>query len=449
MGLLDRLRNDDPRVAFIGIDGVPFSLIDDHPDVFPHLTSLVQSGSGGPIDSIVPPESAACWPGLTCGVNPGETGVYGFTDREPGSYETYLPMGSDVQAPRLWDRITAAGRQATVLNVPITFPPQRNIQRMVSGMMSPSVDDAASSEEVAEQLEAMGYRVDVDASLGKQSDKSEFIADAHETLDARAEAFGHYIREDDWDLFFGVFMAPDRINHFLFRDYEQNGAYHDAFLDFYAQLDAHIGRLHEEIPDEVTLLVASDHGFTTLEHEVHLNTWLREEGWLTYQTDDPEALGDISAETLAYAFVPGRFYINLEDRDPRGAVPQERYRERRAELAELLREFEGPDGRPVCSRVIEREAVFAGAHDDLAPDLVAIPNDGFDLNAGFNSRERIFDIESRTGMHTFDNATLITDEPDLQIEGTDLFDLAPTMLELMDVEYEPGEFEGNPLATPA
>ena len=89
MGLFDRLKGDDaPRVAFFGIDGVPHSLIDEHPDVFPNLTALKQEGSAGAIDSIVPPESSACWPALTTGVNPGETGVYGFQDREVGSYDT-------------------------------------------------------------------------------------------------------------------------------------------------------------------------------------------------------------------------------------------------------------------------------------------------------------------------------------------------------------------------
>jgi len=142
MGLFDRIRgDDDPRVAFVGIDGVPFSLLANHPEEFPNVTEIIENGAGGAIDSIVPPESSACWPALTTGVNPGETGVYGFQDRETGSYDTYVPMGRDVQATRLWDRVSEAGRDATVLNVPVTFPPQRNVQRMVSGFLSPSVEN--------------------------------------------------------------------------------------------------------------------------------------------------------------------------------------------------------------------------------------------------------------------------------------------------------------------
>ena len=71
------------------------------------------------------------------GKNPGATGVYGFQDREVDSYETYVPMGNHVKATRLWDRVTDDGRDATVLNVPVTFPPSSRIQRQVSASSRP------------------------------------------------------------------------------------------------------------------------------------------------------------------------------------------------------------------------------------------------------------------------------------------------------------------------
>ncbi|MFW5959460.1 MAG: alkaline phosphatase family protein, partial [Natronomonas sp.] len=244
MGLFDRLSGGkDPRVAFLGIDGVPYSLIADNENVFENLTDMAREGSGGAIDSIVPPESSACWPSLTTGVNPGETGVYGFQDRETGSYDTYVPMGRDVRATRLWSRVTKAGRKATVMNVPVTFPPDREIQRMVSGFLSPGVEKAAYPDELRDRLQASNYRIDVNAKLGHKEDKTEFIQDAHETLQARFEAFKHYIQADDWDLFFGVFMTTDRVNHFLYKDYVEDGEYYDEFLEFYATLDSYIGEL--------------------------------------------------------------------------------------------------------------------------------------------------------------------------------------------------------------
>ena len=446
MGLFDRLRgDDDPRVAFIGIDGVPFTLLDGHRDRFPNFAALADEGASGELTSIVPPESSACWPSLTTGVNPGGTGVYGFQDREIGTYDTYVPMGQDVQAERIWDRVTDAGRKATILNVPVTFPPQRTVQRMVSGFLSPDLEAASHPEEVARYLAGIDYRIDVDPKLGHQQDKDAFIEDAHATVDARFEAFTHYLDADDWDLFMGVFMTTDRVNHFLFDQYEHDGEYVEEFFRFYEKIDDYVGRIRERLDDDVTLIVASDHGFTTLEYEVHCNRWLAENDWLSFRTDDPEELDDIADDTTAYSFIPGRFYLNLDGREPRGSVEEAEYDAVRDELATALEALEGPDGRPVIDRVVTKEDAFRGDHDEIAPDLVAIPNDGFDLKAGFNGEGPVFDTGPRTGMHTFDNAALYTDDPEFTVDGADLFDIAPTILECMDVEYSRGEFDGASL----
>jgi predicted AlkP superfamily phosphohydrolase/phosphomutase len=448
MGLFDRLRGEDnPRVAFIGIDGVPFSLLRDHPEEFPHFAELASEGSAGAIDSIVPPESSACWPALTTGVNPGETGVYGFQDREPGSYDTYVPMGQDVQAPRLWDRLDEAGRAATVMNVPVTFPPQRNVQRMVSGFLSPGVDKASHPEELREYLQSIDYTIDVNAKLGHKEDKGEFVEDAHETLDTRFEAFTQYLERDDWDLFFGVFMTTDRINHFLFKDYERDGPNREAFMDFYRTVDDYIGEIRATLDDDVTLVVASDHGFTSLDYEVHCNAWLESEGWLSFEDDDHDDLTDIAEESRAYSLIPGRFYINLEGREPRGSVTDAEYEETRAELRDALEALEGPDGNPVCDRVVEKEDAFRGEHDDIAPDLVAIPNPGFDLKSGFKGHEDVFGVGPRNGMHSFDDATLMIDDPTATVADADLLDVTPTILDLMDVDYGRTDFDGGSLVT--
>jgi predicted AlkP superfamily phosphohydrolase/phosphomutase len=448
MGLFDRLRgDDDPRVAFFGIDGVPYSLVSDHPDRFPNLNRIADEGAGGAIDSIVPPESSACWPSLTTGKNPGETGVYGFQDREIGSYDPYVPSRTDVQVPAVWDRVHDADREATVMNVPVTFPPQRNVQRMVSGFLSPGIDKAAHPDEMRQYLEDVGYRLDVNANLGHDEDKSSFMADAHETIDTRYEAFENYVDADDWDLFFGVFMTTDRVNHFLFEHYDRGGEYSEEFMEFYEKVDDYIGKLRERLPDDVTMIVASDHGFTTLDYEVNCNEWLREQGWLAYEDDDHDSLSDIASETKAYSFIPGRFYVNLEGREPRGSVPEEEYEDVRGELKSMLEELEGPDGRKVADRVVEKEVAFRGDHDDIAPDLVVVPNHGFDLKSGFKDKDEVFvDDGPRNGMHSFDNASLFVDDPDATVGGdVDLYDIAPTILDLLDIDFARADYDGASL----
>ncbi len=458
MGLFDRLGGDSSRVAFLGVDGVPFELVDGHPDVFPNLHEIAEDGDGGRISSIVPPESSACWPALTTGRNPGGTGVYGFQDRERGSYDTYVPLSHHVEAERVWDRATMEGLDATVLNVPVTYPPSDSVQRMVSGFLSPGVEDAASDDDVLEVLKEHGYRVDVDASLGHEDDKTEFVEDAHETLDARQRVFRHYVEADDWDLFFGVYMTSDRVNHFLYGDYVDNGEYREEFLEFYRKLDRYIGELREAFADDVSLIVASDHGFTKLEREANCNEWLRRNGWLDFdleedvdedsQEEKVDGLDDIADTARAYSFIPGRFYLNLEGREPRGSVSEDEYGNELAKLESDLEGWMSDDGRRVCRRLVRGSEVFDGDHDDIAPDLVAIPEDGFDLKSKFGGSREVFEKGPRNGMHKFENAVLYTDDPGMEVgDDVDLLDIAPTLLELLDVGEEDLSLDGESLAS--
>jgi len=447
MGLFDRLRgNETPRVAFIGIDGLSYRLVADNPETFPTLSAIAEDGGGGRIDSIIPAESSACWPVLTSGVNPGETGVYGFQDREVGSYNTYVPMGRDVQASRVWDRATDADLDATVMNVPVTFPPQRTVQRMVSGYLSPELDAAAHPEELRTYLAESDYRLSVNAKLGHRDDKTEFIEQARDVLDARAAAFSRYVERDDWDLFVGVFTAPDRIDHFLWGDYVDDGPHREDLIAFHAALDEHIGAIRESLPDDVTLVVGSTHGFTRLRHDVYCNEWLDREGWLSYDGDDHGSLSDIDDDARAYSLVPGRFYLNVEGREPNGAIPESEYEDARTELREALESWTGPDGTPVADRVVDRETVFRGEHSAIAPDLVVVPNDGFDLKSGFRPHDAVFDADGpRTGMHAFDDAALFIDNPNASVDDADILDVAPTLLRLLDVEYGRTDVDGASL----
>ena len=137
--------------------------------------------------------------------------------------------------------------------------------------------------------------------------------------------------------------------------------------------------------------------------------------------------------------------MNLEGREPRGSVPQEEYEAVRSELKTELEALEGPDGTPVAERVVTKEQAFRGDHDDIAPDLVVIPNHGFDLKAGFKGGDDVFDTGPRNGMHSFDNACLFVDDADATVGDADLYDIAPTLLELMDLEVDRGEFDGASL----
>ena len=91
------------------------------------------------------------------------------------------------------------------------------------------------------------------------------------------------------------------------------------------------------------------------------------------------------------------------------------------------------------------EDAFRGKHDEIAPDLVVIPNQGFDLKSGFRGGGKVFDTGPRNGMHSFEDACLFVDDDDATIEDADLYDIAPTILELLDIETDRSEVDGASL----
>jgi len=88
----------------------------------------------------------------------------------------------------------------------------------------------------------------------------------------------------------------------------------------------------------------------------------------------------------------------------------------------------------VCKRIVKGETVFDD--DEIAPDLVVIPADGFDLKSGFGEKPAVFTEGPRNGMHKFENSLLYATDPDLDVDGANLYDVAPTILDLMDVSVE-------------
>jgi len=94
-----------------------------------------------------------------------------------------------------------------------------------------------------------------------------------------AVRFATYFREyDDWDLFFYVFTQTDNIHHL-------EGASARARL-IYRKIDRFLGELMDGLPDNTTLIVASDHGFKHYESGVDLNKVLAEEGLLKYRGEN-------------------------------------------------------------------------------------------------------------------------------------------------------------------
>ena len=114
------------------------------------------------------------------------------------------------------------------------------------------------------------------------------------------------------------------------------------------------------------LMICSDHGFAQFGRQLHLNTWLRDNGYLVMKSEaakkEKTNILDIDwSKTLAYGIGFNGLYINQEGREWSGIVgPQKREELVQRISAELQGITDGETGRKPVDRVYRQEEVYSG-----------------------------------------------------------------------------------------
>ena len=445
MSFLRRLfKPKSRRVIVIGLDGTPYTFFQKAMTEgdMPNLARLLEEGSFRRINSVYPTVSSVAWSSFMTGCNPGKHNIYGFIDRHLGTYKTYIPTSRAMKADTLWEILSRVGKQVIVVNVPVTYPPRPVNGILVSGFLSPNVDKATYPPEKATVLKQLGYIVDADPWAARQS-KDKALSEVNAAFDARVRTMFYLMDNEPWDFFQMHVMETDRLYHFLWELMETNDpVYAPQFMAFIHKIDDMLGQLQARLDDRTTLVMLSDHGFCTIKKEVYVNFWLEQQGWLKFEDGvphDKRKLENLSAQAQAYSLDPGRVFINLRGREPRGNVaPGAEYKALRNEIAAAALELTNPDtGEKMIQKALKREEIYSGPQFEQAADLILVPFDGYDLKGPLGKNVLTFKGEELVGMHTYDDAALYIQGQRLCEGPIWVADPMPTILALMDVPIPP------------
>jgi predicted AlkP superfamily phosphohydrolase/phosphomutase len=434
-------------VLVIALDGVPFSYVQRlfAEGELPNLRAIATAGPMVQMDTAVPNVSSVAWASFMTGTNPGKHNIYGFLDRHLGTTKTYIPTARDIRVPTIQELLSQAGRRVFSMNVPVTYPPRPVNGTVIGCFLSPNLEKAAPNADVLATLQRIGYQIDADPWRARQ-DKADFLPHLVEVFDARMEATRHFWHQEPWDFFMSHIMETDRLHHFFWEEMEnEDPRYAPAFLDLYRRVDAALGEISGWLDEDTTLIVLSDHGFCSIRQEVHVNTWLAQQGYLSYTTDEPKSLADLAPSSVAFSFDPGRIYLNVRGREANGHIaPGADYERVRDELRTALADMRDPvTGARMVRAVMDRDELYSGGAIDAAPDLVLDMEDGYDAKGPFGKPDVVFKGNALVGMHTTPDALL-------SISGVtpgrrpNIVDVAPTILERLGVPV-PAHLDGSSL----
>ena len=118
------------------------------------------------------------------------------------------------------------------------------------------------------------------------------------------------------------------------------------------------------------LLVLSDHGFTSFQRGLNLNSWLWREGYLALQegVEPGDATQDLFhgvdwSRTRAFALGLGAVYLNKVGREPQGIVSESQEREILESIAGRLSGLIDPDRNlRAVRRVVLGKEVYSGPY---------------------------------------------------------------------------------------
>ncbi len=214
---------------------------------------------------------------------------------------------------------------------------------------------------------------------------AEFEKQAHLAGEEVERQYAYVLDRFEDGLLFYYFGNGDQIAHMMWRAMDPGHPAYKADADqpfeavvrkVYEQFDAIVGRTLPRVEAGATLFVMSDHGFTSWRRAFHLNTWLKEQGYLALVDpnlqQDPGLYSNVDwSRTRAYGLGLNGLYVNVAGREKDGIVPpHEREALAREIGAKLLRSTDPKTGERAVTAVQLREEYRDRGHLEVGPDLV-------------------------------------------------------------------------------
>ncbi len=465
------------KVLVVGLDCAPppvlFQTSDEHSlglkDQLPNLSRLIDEGIYGPLSSSIPCITVPAWTSMLSSKDPGVLGFYGFRNRADHSYDRMtIATANAIHEKRVWDVLTEADKTSIIVGVPQTYPIQPLKGNLISSFLTPSTQRQYTFPnelrfEIDRVLDGRDY--DVDVPQFRTDDKSHLLRQIQDMTEKRFAVIKYLLREKPWDFYMFVEIGLDRLHHGMWKfwdpthpKHDPGNSYQDAIPDYYRYLDRELGELLGMLGDDTIVLITSDHGAQAMEGGIVVNQWLRREGLLVLK-DEPRYEGIVPFEKVEVdwpkttAWGAGGYYarifMNVEGREPQGKIPAAEYEKTRDRLKEMIESLPDHNGQPMHSVAFKPQDLYQEVRK-VAPDLMVYFGNLRWRSVGSFGLPDIYTFENDLGPddanHAQDGVFVLWDprhnHGSRYVEGLQLMDVAPTILDLMGLPV-PEDMQGH------
>lgn len=451
------------RVLVVGSDGMSPMLVEKWMEKLPTLRRIKREGVFGRTVPPIPAQTPVAWATFMTGVNPGKHGIFSFTARKVGTYERKVNTPDKIKVETLWKILSKHGKRVGVINVPMSRTEGLN-GFIIPGFLAKR-EGIPYPSEVREKVEKRfgikrfvgDVEIEVLQRVGGEPDS--FFERVDEITDMQVDLSLFLLEEEDWDFFMTVFMGTDRIQHFFWRNVDENHPEYEKneftvrVEKYYQKMDKIVSMFLRSVDlNETLFMFLSDHGFCPVHSEVLVNCLLYKQGFAKR-----DVKGEVDVEnSLAVAYEYGDIWLNLEGREPRGKLKFKEYSGAVEKIRRYLEEIE-IDGQKIVKRVVTRD-VYWGPYVSEAPDLMVLFKPGWQASRskskkckdgncvarserwsgghdGTHDPRDVLGVLALLGCGTFSG---------LEVE-VNLYDLAPTILNALGI-LVPNYMDGKPIS---
>jgi predicted AlkP superfamily phosphohydrolase/phosphomutase len=452
------------KVLVIGLDCVtPELFFDRWVNELPNVKRLLETDQYGRLESCIPAITCPAWMSMMTSKSPGKLGVYGFRNRKNYSYDDMFYANSlAIKESTVWDILGKAGKNVVLVGVPQTYPPKPVNGCLIADFLAPDTKASYTyPESLRQEIESVVDEYILDVRDFRTNDKDYLIAQIRKMTENRFKVITYLLEKKPWDFFMFVEIGTDRLHHGLWKyfdpahvKYENNPSYAKAALDYYKYIDGMIGELLSKVGDDTVVFIVSDHGAKKMDGGICINDWLMKEGYL-HLTTRPEGVANFKNEyvdwdrTVAWAAggYYGRLFLNVKGREPRGVIEPRDYEKVRGEIKAKLEAFPDHNGKPIGTKAMRPEDIYPVANG-VSPDLIIYFGDLYWRAIGTIGNASLHVFENDTGPDDANHAQhgiIIlhnTGGEPKEIVGAHIMDIAPTILDIMDVAV-PSDMKGK------